>query len=162
MDARNHPRIDLFDGECYLKAISASPYFYYWQWIEGEKKPFKQSTKTASPAKAIEIAKSIYKNNLNAMMNGGKVFAHPLSACTKGFAEELDKLVLRGDMVKEYADANVALIKNQFIPYVGAEKDVTDLTAEIIQAFMDAKAKEGVSKSALKGYRSKLKNFWEH
>ena len=91
MDARNHDRIDLFDGECYLKAISSSPNFYYWQWIEGEKKPFKQSTKTASPAKAIEIAKSIYKKNLAAISTGGKVFAHPLSACSKEFAEELDK-----------------------------------------------------------------------
>ena len=162
MDARNHDRIDLFDGECYLKAISSSPNFYYWQWIEGEKKPFKQSTKTASPAKAIEIAKSIYKKNLAAISTGGKVFAHPLSACSKEFAEELDKLVLRGEMCDEYAKANVSLITNQFIPFVGIDKDVHDLTAEIIQAFMDAKAKEGVSKSALKGYRSKLKNFWEH
>ena len=162
MDARNHPRIDLFDGECYLKAISTSPYFYYWQWIEDEKKHFKQSTKTASPAKAMEIAKSIYKKNLNATMNGGKVLAHPLSACSKEYAEELDKLVLRGEMCDEYAKANVSLITNQFIPFVGINKDIHDLTAEIIQAFMDAKAKEGVSKSALKGYRSKLKNFWEH
>ena len=65
-------------------------------------------------------------------------------------------------MCDEYAKANVSLITNQFIPFVGINKDVHDLTAEIIQAFMDAKAKEGVSKSALKGYRSKLKNFWEH
>ena len=75
---------------------------------------------------------SIYKKNFTAMMNGVKIFAHPLSACSKGFAEELAKLVLRGEMCDECAKANVTLITNQFIPFVGFDKNVTDLKAGII------------------------------